>query len=364
MLTREAPVTHAPRERDLLKAMKVAFFVYPMAFQAPGGGETQLLKTKEYLEHEGVDVRFFDPWHDSLGTYNILHTFGSVKDCLNGIMVAHAMGVKTVLSTICWYSWKSAWWTYPDFQGRTVSLARQFAKSFFPFLPSMRKRMMDYSNLLFPNSQTEAEQLTRFFCVPKEKIFIVPNGVDPKFQDATPDLFIDAYGLKDFILCIGRIEPRKNQLNMIRALKGSRVPLVFIGDFVREYRSYYEACRWEAGDNVYFLGALPHDSELLASAYAACNTFLLASWLETPGLAALEAALAGAKVVITDQGATREYFQDHVTYVTPDRLDQIRRRALEAFEKPKDVRLQEHIRQNYLWKHVARKTLEGYRLLW
>jgi len=343
--------------------VRVAFFVYPTAFQAPGGGEIQLLKTKEYLEKEGVEVKLFDPWKDKMSDFDIFHTFGSVKECLNAIRTARLQGVKTVLSTICWYSWKSAWLTYTEPKARLVSVARHVAKRFFPFLPSMRKSMMEESDLLFPNSESEAHQLTRFFGMPRKKIFVVPNGVDPVFEQAKPDDFIQRYGLRDFVLMVGRIEPRKNQLNMVRALRGAKFPVVFVGEPVHHYQDYYAACKREAGGNIHFLGALPHESGLLSSAYVACNTFLLATWLETPGLAALEAALAGAKVVITDQGATREYFGEYAAYVTPDRLSEILSVTSAVFEKPKNGLLKEHIKKNYLWQHVAKRTLEGYHLL-
>ena len=343
--------------------MKVAFFVYPTAFQAPGGGEVQLLKTKEYLEKEGVEVKLFDQWKDKMSSFDIFHTFGSVKECLNAVRTAHFQGVKTVLSTICWYSWKSAWLTYTEPKARLASVGRHIAKSFFPFLPSMRKSMMQASDLLIPNSESEAEQLTRFFGMPREKIFVVPNGVDPVFEQAKPEEFIKRYGLRDFVLMVGRIEPRKNQLNMVRALRGAKFPVVFVGEPVHHYQDYYAACKREAGENVHFLGAIPHESGLLASAYAACNTFLLATWLETPGLAALEAGLAGAKVVITREGATREYFSDYAAYVSPDNILEIRSVTAAAFEKPKDNRLKEHIKKNFLWQHVAKKTLLGYQQL-
>lgn len=220
--------------------------------------------------------------------------------------------------------------------------------------------MIQISDALLPNSQTEADQLARFFQASPAKIRIVPNGVENTFAEAGPNLFIEKYGLKDFILCVGRIEPRKNQLNMIRALKGISQPLVFIGQYVPHYKAYYDLCRKEAGPNIHFLEVFPHGSPLLASAYAACNTFLLASWLETPGLAALEAALAGAKIVITEEGATREYFQDFAAYAAPDNLNDIRAKALAAFEQKKTPDLKNHILNTYLWKNVAQKTAQVY----
>lgn len=343
---------------------KVLFYVYPTAFQAPGGGEVQLLQTKKYLEQLGVPVKLFDPWSDKLKDYDILHTFGSVKDCLPVMEAARTQGVKNVLSTICWYSWKSAWHTYSEPKRRIMTVLRHAAKEWTPWLPSERKHMMQISDLLLPNSTTEACQLVAYFGAPKERIFEVPNGVDPSFADAKPEAFIEKYGFKDFVLCVGRVEPRKNQLGMVRALKNMKVPVLFIGQTVPQYQSYYDRCVREAGKNIHFLGAMPHGSNLLASAYAACRTFVLASWLETPGLAALEAGLAGANVVITPEGAARQYFGDLADYAAPDKPEEIRSAVLQSLEKPKTALLRDHILKNYQWNRVAEKTLEAYKRIW
>lgn len=221
--------------------------------------------------------------------------------------------------------------------------------------------MFDCADVVSPSSRAEAGQLKRYFLVPEEKMAVIPHGVDAVFAEAKGDAFHEKFGIKDFILCAGRIEPRKNQLNVIRALRGIPQPLVFIGGYVPAYKSYYDACVREAGPQVHFLGEVPHQSKLLASAYAACNTFLLATWLETPGLAAMEAGLAGAKVVVTAEGATKEYFLDYVSYVRPDSLSDIRQKTLSAFERPRDPALRKHLQQNYSWTVVAKQTAEAYR---
>ena len=55
--------------------------------------------------------------------------------------------------------------------------------------------------------------------------------LDPIYEKIPADQFTQRYGFKDFILCVGRIEPRKNQLNIIRALRGIKSDIVFIGDY-------------------------------------------------------------------------------------------------------------------------------------
>ena len=343
--------------------MRVAFYVYPAAFQNPAGGEVQLLKTKEHLEKLGVSVKLFDPWTDKLASFDILHTFGSVKDCLPIMRAAHDRGVKNALSTICWYSLKAAWGNYDNIADRALYAIRYMTKVVFPRFPSKRRIMMELSDVLLPNSASEARQVSRLFAVPMSKMRVVPNGVDGRFLKADRMLFVKKFNVSDFVLCVGRIEPRKNQLTLIRALKKETVPLVFIGGCEPQNANYYADCKREASKNTLFIENLPHDSDLLSAAYAACNTFILPSWHETTGLVGLEAGLAGAKVLMTQEGATRDYFQDFVSYVDPAFISDIRAKTLKSFSADKDDRLRQHIVKNYLWETVAQKTLEVYQEL-
>ena len=340
--------------------MAIYYYVYPSAFQNPGGGEVQLLKTKEYLEKRGLVIRLYDQWRDKLQKGDLLHVFGSVKYCYGLMRTAKEAGTKILLSTISWFDWRSALHTYSDPRQRALNVIRHLAKTCFPWVPSLRKSMMQISDLLLPNSEAEAEQLIRYFRMKRDQIAVVPNGVDPIFERSDPKLFVDRYGLKDFFLCVGRMEPRKNQRALVRAHRGMKKPLVVIGETVSRYKDYESLCRKEAGENVHFLGYLPMDSDLLRSAYAACDTFVLPSWFETPGLAALEAALAGAKVVITGGGSTREYFGESATYADPNSLSDIRQKMEQAMTQNKNGRLRTRIRENYLWEKVAEKVAGCY----
>ena len=107
------------------------------------------------------------------------------------------------------------------------------------------------------------------------------------------------------MLNVGHIGPgRKNVFRLIQALEKINAPSVIIGRI--EENEYGKMCLDAAKNNprLLILDAIPNDSELLASAYAACSVFALPSLFETPGIAALEAALAGASVVITKFGGT------------------------------------------------------------
>lgn len=341
--------------------MRVAFYSYPSAFQNPGGGEVQLLKTKEYLEKMGVEVKLFDQWNDSFDDFDILHVFGSVKDCVGLMRTARNKGVKVALSPIFWSSFRRALNESGGVKKKAELTLRHALKCVIPWLPSGRRNTMAVSDIILPNSRMEAEQVARLFGISSSKMSVVPNGVELRFSQADPDEFVARYGLEDFILYAGRIEPRKNQLNFIRAMKGSGKTIVFMGEPVSDYVEYYEKCKREASNKTHFIGRIEHDSTLLASAYAACGVFALTSWFETPGLVALEASLSGAKVVITEEGSTREYFEDMVEYAGPNELSSIRSAVEKAYDAGNNGQLKEHVMANYTWEKVAEKTIEAYR---
>jgi glycosyltransferase involved in cell wall biosynthesis len=215
---------------------------------------------------------------------------------------------------------------------------------------------------LLPNTLAEAELLHKGYGLPQQKITVIPNGVDARFANADPSLFEKTYKLRNFILNVGHIgHARKNVLTLIKVLATIDHPAVIIGRIIAG--PYGDACVREAAKHrhILLIDGLDNSSALLASAYAACDTFVLPSYFETPGIAALEAALAGAKVVITPYGGTAEYFGNHAWYVEPSSEPSIRKGIVDALQAHKTPALHDHILMNFVWKVVAEKTAAVYK---
>jgi glycosyltransferase involved in cell wall biosynthesis len=117
------------------------------------------------------------------------------------------------------------------------------------------------------------------------------------------------------------------------------------------------------GEHARYLGPVEHDSPLLRSAYAACSSFCLPSTLETPGLAALEAAAAGASLVITEEGSTREYFGDDALYVRSDDVEGIASALIAASGAPRSSALMERVNTRFTWHQAADALVDLYRRL-
>jgi glycosyltransferase involved in cell wall biosynthesis len=191
---------------------------------------------------------------------------------------------------------------------------------------------------------------------------VIPNGVEMRFRDADPAVFVERYGVRDFVLNVGHIgSVRKNVLSLIRALKDIDRPAVIIGKVQRN--GYSERCLQEASQNgnITIIEGLANNSPMLESAYAACRAFALPSYFETPGIAALEAGLAGANIVITPYGGTKDYFADQAIYVQPRSVASIAAGIREGMNRPKENALRERIEREYLWQRVAEKTAAAYR---
>jgi glycosyltransferase involved in cell wall biosynthesis len=289
--------------------MKVLFATYPMAFHTPGGGEIQLLAYHRHLPSHGVDVTLFDPWNPRFLEHDVVHFFSCVGGSVHFCNFVKQLGLPLVVSSSLWVT--------------------EQTKHLYPI--GEIHHQFSLADRVVANSEIECETLARIFDLPRDKFVSVLNGVEPSFYEpVAPELFRSDLKIQDrFILNVGNIEPRKNQLALIRAMKSfPELKLVLIGH--QRDPHYAQACFEEGGDQLIYAGTLAHDSPLLRSAYAACEAFVLPSTLETPGLAALEAHAAGARIAVTQVGSTREYFADQVAYLDPDNVASIAQSIREA----------------------------------
>lgn len=73
---------------------------------------------------------------------------------------------------------------------------------------AQQQTVLDYVDAVIPISERERTLLAQRF--PNAPMaFVVPTGVDIA-PPASPDAFIEKYGVQDFVLITGRVEPRKN----------------------------------------------------------------------------------------------------------------------------------------------------------
>ncbi len=338
--------------------MRVLFASNQAAAVMRGGVLTQAVQTKNALENLGVEVVLFDAWHEfQPDDFDLVHIFTANMATYHLARAFRAHSLPIVISPV-FFTRHSAKFA------RSIITADEFISRFFRGFWTdygLIGEMCHWAEALLPNTTDEARLFEEAFRISPQKITVVPNGVEERFAHAKPELFEREYGIKNFILNVGHIGPgRKNVLRLIEALEQINCDAAIIGRI--EDTPYGKACLERAGRNprLLIIDTLPHDSMLLASAYSACDVFVLPSQFETPGIAALEAALAGAKIVITPFGGTKDYFGDDAVYVNPVSVPDIAKGIQSAIEKDKDPGLRERIRKEFIWKKVGEKTKRVY----
>lgn len=325
---------------------------------AAGGPSVQVKQTARYLPDNGVNVRFFNQWEVIDGDVDLAHVFGANIMTFDAAAMLRRYRIPFVVSSIFFTTHSPAF----------VRMARNFevaARKLYSGVWTdygLSSAVCGMAEMVLPNSSAEAVQVEKGLGIEAARVRVIPNGVEDRFDKADPSMFIDRYGVRDFVLNVGHIgSERKNVLSLIRALEQVDRPAVIIGKVLRN--SYADECMREAARNprITIIEGLPNDSAMLASAYAACAAFVLPSLYETPGIAALEAALSGAKIVITKYGGTVDYFQDMATYVEPTSIEGIARGIKSALSSPVNPALRARMREHYLWQNVATLTADAYR---
>jgi glycosyltransferase involved in cell wall biosynthesis len=318
--------------------VRVLFSTYPWAFETPGGGEIQLQKYVEHLPSHGIDVQLHDTWRANLADVSLVHFFSCIGGSVHFCNYVRQRGLPLVISSSLWITPETAH-LYP--------------------IDEIRAQLA-LADVIVTNSDSESDLLAEMIALPRERFMAVMNGFDPRFAEPQdPELFRIAFGIAGpFILNVGNIEPRKNQLELVRALRGHPFPLVLLGH--KRDETYAAQVLAEGGSQVRYVGPLDHADPRLASALGACSVFVLPSTLETPGLAALEAAAAGAPVVVTSEGPTRDYFGIHARYVDYRDSGDIRRGIDEALSATPDSGLKVHVASRFSWPTVTERLVEAY----
>ncbi|MEX2142601.1 MAG: glycosyltransferase family 4 protein [Pirellulales bacterium] len=232
----------------------------------------------------------------------------------------------------------------------------------FPDYDDRQRRILARVCHLLPNSAMEMSALMCTLGVTSIPFTVVPYGADAGlFLNADPEPFVKRFGLRDFVLQVGRVEPAKNQAMLCYAMKSLDLPLVLIGH--PAHRGYAEACRRLLPKYSLVIEHLPQ--EQLASAYAAARVHALPSWVETCGLVSMEAALADCSLVLSTAGYECEYYEGFGYYCDPADADSIReavQSAWERYERDAELRmrLRSRILTEFTWQAAATTALRAY----
>ena len=364
--------------------MKVLFCVRHNFYDAPGGAQIQILKTKEYLEKLGVFCEITTtPYNIDYSKYDILHltdltwVYDNIV-YLKEIKLQKYIG-KKVLSTI--------YWPFDDYASNGAPLLQriifkifgvngfEFVKAFAKFVIrrepiylnglknsyiQIQKDIVQEIDWCLPNAELEMKALNDRLDLSVNNYSVANNAIDTNiFDNLESNATIKKN--KNLITFVARIDARKNQLNFLKSMMNTKYEIRFIGNAGPNSQKYLKELQNLATKrgNVKFISHIPQEDVFKHMIEAKVN--VLTSWIETPGLVSLEAGYAKCNIVVSDKGSVRDYFRDYAYYCQPDNIEDIKEKVIDAMNKPFDNNFRELIKSEYTWENTATQTMEAYK---
>lgn len=220
--------------------------------------------------------------------------------------------------------------------------------------------LLENAKHIIVNSVAEKEHLIEKFGLKySDKAHVVYNGTDinEKISEGDCNYLEKKYKLPStFICCAGAIGPRKNQLNLVLAANQTNIPLIIIGKAAPGNMSYLKQIKKISKSNIYFIDQLSQQE--IAYILTRSRGHIQPSFIETPGLASLEAASLNCPVCVSNVGPVREYFGESAIYVNPYDVESIKNGIEELYN---GVRLHcDNFKQIscFQWENVLEKLLK------
>jgi len=207
--------------------------------------------------------------------------------------------------------------------------------------------------VLTVSERTKAD-LMELYGVPAGSIVVTPNGVDPVFHRRLPDDSSSSNSLLrgSYVLSVGAIQPRKNQLAALEAATAVGLPLVVVGP-EKDPALAAELRRHGARLEGYV------ETDRLADLYRGAACLVQSSRYEGFGLPVLEAMASGTPVVAVPDPALREVARDAAVFVDVGGLADGIRQAIR--ERDSFVAAGLERARAFTWRAAAERTLAVYR---
>lgn len=335
--------------------MRVGVWSYPGLFQSSGGLQNQIAETMEALEALGCSIRYVDMYNDKLTDFDVIHIYSAAHGNHTIARLIKNKGIPYIVSPVLQAYWSKSF-------GRLVAVSSWL----LGLLSKWRMRTefdhylscLTMANHVIALGHREKDALANCFGVKEDKCDVIPNGISERFFICDDKVFLDKYKIKPgFVLCVGLIGEWKNQAMVAEAAQRLGVDVVLIGACKKEDQEYLN--RLEAMSNVNYLGVLPYESPLLASAYAAAGVLCLPSISEVMPMTVLESLASGTPAVVTKNNSM-DLVCDGLFFVDPESITDVS----EAIHKALNLSLSRaHISQGVSqlrWSLVAQRLMDVY----
>jgi len=225
-------------------------------------------------------------------------------------------------------------------------------------------------------SEYMRDEVANYFQCPRDKIDVVPNGVDTsrfdelEGQDLTPFRNMHALPEEKIVFSVGRVVFEKGLHILVRAMPlilaqepSTKVVIAGKGPELESLRSL--AWSVGVGEKVLLTGFISDEDRDKLFKIASCAVF--PSLYEPFGIVALEAMAAKCPVVVSEVGGLQDVVQHAETGITvySDDTDSLAWGILHTLQHPEwsASRVENAyrvVREEYNWERIAQRTYEIY----
>lgn len=218
-------------------------------------------------------------------------------------------------------------------------------------------------------------QIVSYFNIAQEKVEVIPWGVNEIYFDRMSSAQIESVKNRfaidrPYILCVGDLHPRKNQVGLIRAYTRLRerynMPhqLVLVGKPLHRAREIY-ACA-EGSSSRSFIKLLGYvEANDLRALYQGASIFAFPSLHEGFGLPVHEAMASAVPVITSGRDALPEIAGDAALFVDPLDVDDIAATTLRLIEDTslRGRQIEKGLAQarRFSWTESGKKVVAVYR---
>lgn len=190
------------------------------------------------------------------------------------------------------------------------------------------KRATQIADKIIAISEQTKKDIIHYLKVPETKIEVIYQGCHQAFKEKQSEEFTQQTKQKfslpeKFILNVGTIEDRKNLLNIVKAIKGTDIPLVVIGKKTKYYQKVAGFISKNSMEKqVHFLEGVSMDE--LAVIYKLADIFVYPSFFEGFGIPVIEALFSKTVVITSNRSCLPEAGGKDSVYINPDDYHDIR----------------------------------------
>jgi glycosyltransferase involved in cell wall biosynthesis len=352
--------------------VKVALLLRPDADARPGGDIVQARAVRRYLSEQGAQVVELQGWQPRLSGVDVAVVMNLTvpEQAWLHASACRRAGVPYVLLPVFW----DLATAIPNDQTPTASsllpmgsrrrhvaqrlrlvvAGPEALRAGGTRLPrylvaagrSLVRDVVDEAAAVLTNSAAERDHLAAYLDLATDSRWgVAHNGL--WVEELPPLEQASREPREDLVLSVGAISPRKNTLGLVRAARELPWRFEIVGQRPHARDAYAHRVLAEAPANVHFVGPLPRDEVLRRLMRA--RVHVQPGFVETPGLASLEAAALGTSIVVSDTPPVVEYFLDEAAYADPHSVPSLVAALRTAWERAPDKALGERVRRCYDW---------------